>query len=295
MGWTDRHPNPHTTLTQLRHALSDDHYAAIEPLLPTNARPGHPWKGHRRVLDGILWILHTGSPWRDLPRPTYGPWQTVYERFNRWGKDGTRGRLLEALHVRLDAAGKIDGGLFCIDGSSIRASRAAAGASPGDGTPREPDDHALGRSRGGYGSKIHLVCGGKGLPMAVTVTAGHRHEATQFEAVMGRVRVPGRRGRPRTRPRRVAGDKGYSSRRIRRYNRRRGVVSVIPTKSNEGRIRGFDKASYRRRNVVERWIGWLKDRRRLATRFEKLAENFEAMVKLAMLERLLKALLPDTA
>ena len=104
--------------------------------------------------------------------------------------------------------------LFCVDGSSIRASRDAAGASPTDGTTAEPADHALGRSRGGYGSKIHLVCDGKGLPMAVTVTVGQRHESTQFEAVMGRVRVPGRVGRPRTRPRKLAGDKGYSCRRI---------------------------------------------------------------------------------
>lgn len=131
--------------------------------------------------------------------------------------------------------------------------------------------------------------------MAVTVTAGQRHEATQFEAVMGRVRVPGRRGRPRTRPRKLAGDKGYSSGKIRRYNRRQGIVSVIPTKANEERIRGFDKSSYRRRNVVERCIGWLKESRRLATRFEKLAENFESMVKLAMLVRLMKSLLPDRA
>ena len=181
-------------MTKLRHALRDDHFAIIEPLLPTNDRPGHPCKSHRSVIDGVLWILHTGAPWRDLPRPIYGPWQTVYERFSRWSKDGTWAQLLEALHVRLDAAGKIDWDLFCIDGSSIRASRAAAGASPGDGTTAEPADHALGRSRGGFSSKIHLVCDAKGLPMGVTVTAGQRHEATQFEAVMGRVRVPGRVG-----------------------------------------------------------------------------------------------------
>jgi transposase len=282
-------------VNQPRHALRDDRYAIIEPLLPTNDRPGHPWKCHRSVINGILWVLHTGAQWRDLPRPTYGPWQTVYERFNRRSKDGTRGRLLEALQVRLDAAGKIDWDLFCIDGSSIRASRDAAGASPTDGTPSEPADHALGRSGGGFGSKIHPVCDGRGLPMAVTVTAGRRHEATQFEAVMGRIRVPRARGRPRCRPRRLAGDKGYSYRRIRRDLRRRRITAVIPTRKDQERQPGFDKATYRRRNVVERCIGWLKDRRRLATRFEKLAENFLAMVKLAMLERLLKALLPDTA
>jgi transposase len=280
-------------LTRLRHALSDDQYRLIEPLLPTNARPGHPWKDHRLVIDGVLWVLHTGAPWRDLPRATYGPWQTVYERFNRWTKDGTWGRLLEALHARLDAAGKIDWDLFCIDGSSVRAGRAAAGASPTDGTADEPVDHALGRSRGGFGTKIHLVCDGRGLPMAVTVTAGQRHESTQFEAVLGRVRVPGRVGRPRRRPRRLAGDKGYSYPRIRRYLRRRGIKAVIPTRKDQRRLPSFDKPAYRRRNVVERCIGWLKESRRLATRFEKLAENFLAMVKLAMLERLMKTLLPD--
>jgi transposase len=282
-------------LTKLRHALSDDHFAIIEPLLPTDVRPGRPWKGHRLVIDAILWILHTGAPWRDLPRETYGPWQTVYERFNRWSKDGTWSRLLDAIHARLDAAGKIDWDLFCIDGSSIRASRAAAGASPTDGTPSEPADHALGRSRGGYGSKIHLVCDGKGLPMAVTVTVGQRHESTQFEAVMGQVRVRQAKGRPRCRPRKLAGDKGYSYRRIRGELRRRGIKAVIPTRKDQRRLPGFEKATYRRRNVVERCIGWLKESRRLATRFEKLAENFLAMVKLAMLERLLKGLLPDSA
>jgi transposase len=131
--------------------------------------------------------------------------------------------------------------------------------------------------------------------MAVTVTAGQRHEATQFEVVMNQVRVPRAVGRPRRRPRRLAGDKGYSYRRVRRYLRRRGIVAVIPTRKDQKRRPGFEKAMYRRRNVVERSIGGLKGRRRLATRFEKLAENFLAMVKLAMLERLLKALLPDTA
>ena len=70
---------------------------------------------------------------------------------------------------------------------------------------------------------------------------------------------------------------------------------MIPTRKDQKRRPGFDKLTYRRRNVVGRCIGWLNDRRRLTTRFEKLAENFLAMVKLAMLERLLKARLPDTA
>jgi transposase len=150
-----------------------------------------------------------------------------------------------------------------------------------------------GRSRGGYGSKIHPVVDGKGVPMAVTVTAGRWHESTRFEAVMGQVRVPRRVGRPRCRPRKLAGDRGFSYPRVRRELRRRRTEAVIPTRKDQRRLPRFEEAAYRRRNVVERCIGWLKESRRLATRFEKLAENLPARVKLAMLERLLKALLPD--
>lgn len=77
------------------------------------------------MLNGILWILRTGSPWRDLPE-RFGPWQTVYDEFATGRTIGAYDRILEALHVRLDAAGEIDWDLWCIDGSSVRASRAAA-------------------------------------------------------------------------------------------------------------------------------------------------------------------------
>jgi transposase len=158
----------------------------------------------------------------------------------------------------------------------------------------------LGRSRGGFSSKIHLVCDGKGTPLAVTVTAGQRHESTAFEATIDGVLVRRRRGRPRRRPRRLAGDKAYSCRRIRRWLRRRRIKAVIPERKDQvarrrGRPPAFDREAYRRRNVVERCVGWLKECRRLATRYEKLAVNFLAMVKLAMIKRYLKLLLPDRA
>jgi transposase len=80
------------------------------------------------MLDGMLWILRTGAPWRDLPE-RLGPWQTVYHYFSCWRGDGVFDRILESLQIRLDANGSINWDLWCIDGSSIRASRAAAGAS----------------------------------------------------------------------------------------------------------------------------------------------------------------------
>lgn len=96
----------------------------------------------------------------------------------------------------------------------------------------------------------------------------------------GAVKRPGR-GRPRVRPRRVAGDKAYSSRKVRGYLRRRGIKAVIPRKANERRNPRFDRAAYRERNRVERLINRLKQFRRVATRYEKLAASYLAMVTLA--------------
>jgi transposase len=159
----------------------------------------------------------------------------------------------------------------------------------GEKVPDEPADHALGRSRGGFGTELHLVADGNGLPLSAVVTAGQAHESKSLEPVLEAVRIkrPGR-GRPRRRPRRLAGDKGYSYRRIRRYLRRRRIEAVIPSRKDQRRDPHFDKEAYRRRNVVERCVSWLKENRRLATRHEKLAVNFLAMVKLAMIRRCLK-------
>jgi transposase len=116
--------------------------------------------------------------------------------------------------------------------------------------------------------------------MVLLITAGQRHEQTMFEPLMERGTVKRRRGRPRMRPDRVAGDKGYSSRRIRRYLRRRGIGVVIARQKRERRVR-FDKAAYRERNVVERLINRLKQFRRIATRYEKRAVNYLAMLTIA--------------
>src|SRR5947209_10040724 len=118
--------------------------------------------------------------------------------------------------------------------------------------PLRYPDEPLGRSQGGFSTKIHIRAEGGGKPLVLLLTAGQRHEQIMFEALMehGAVKRPGC-GRPRLRPDRVAGDKGYSSRRIRRYLRRRHIGAVIARQKRERRTR-FDKAAYRQRNVVER-------------------------------------------
>lgn len=111
-----------------RHRLTDEQWELIKDELPDNrGEPGRDLKDHRPIIDGILWHLATGSPWRDTPSE-YGPWQTVYDRFNRWSKDGTWDRILEKLQAELDERGAIDWRLFSIDGSSVRAHKSAAGA-----------------------------------------------------------------------------------------------------------------------------------------------------------------------
>jgi transposase len=139
----------------------------------------------------------------------------------------------------------------------------------------------LGRSQGGFGTKIHVRAEGGGKPMVLLLTAGQRHEQVMFESLMetGAVKRP-RGGRPRIRPDRVAGDKGYSSKKVRRYLRRRGIGVVIARQKRERRVR-FDKAAYRKRNVVERLINRLKQFRRVATRYEKRAANYLAMLTIA--------------
>jgi transposase len=110
-----------------RYELSDREWALIEPLIPKAAPIGRPRRPARDTWNGIFWILRSGSPWRDLPE-RYGPWQSVYHHFNSWRREGVFDRILEALQIRLDEEGYIDWDLWCVDGSSIRASRAAAGA-----------------------------------------------------------------------------------------------------------------------------------------------------------------------
>ena len=116
----------------------------------------------------------------------------------------------------------------------------------------EPENHALVRSRGGFGTKFHLVCDGNGIPLAAVLTLGQRQECTQFEAVMDAVRLPGRRGRSSCWPVELAGDKGDSSHRIRRWLARHGIKAVIPRRSDQ---RPAARRAPSRRGYVQSSVG----------------------------------------
>jgi transposase len=142
-------------------------------------------------------------------------------------------------------------------------------------------NQALGRSRGCFGRKIHLVTDGNGLPLGFCLSPGQSAEIRYATSALAMARIPTSSGRYRTRPAHLAADKAYSSRALRAELRRRRIKAVIPQRSDH------------RRNVVERCFGWLKKFRRFSTRYEKLAGSFAAFIKLAFCLRYLRELLVD--
>ncbi|MGW7244652.1 IS5 family transposase [Streptomyces sp. NPDC054804] len=280
--------------------LTNSEWSRLLPHLPKTGGRGGRWASHRKMINGILFRERTGVPWRDLPT-RFGKWKTVYERHRRWSADGTWETILHAVQADADAEGRIDWSMVSVDSTSCRAHQHAAGARRD--APHVPKkrsrprqhrpDEGLGRSRGGLTCKIHLASEGGRRPLAFLVTPGQWGDAPQFIPVMERIHVARLEGgRPRTRPDHLGGDKAYSSRRNRRYLRRRQIKHTIPEPRDQranrrrrgskgGRPAGFDKTMYKRRNEVERTINALKNFRAVATRYDKRAYVFHGTVTVA--------------
>lgn len=110
-----------------RYELSDDEWFLIEDIFPKAKKMGRPPRDHRTLFNAAFWVLCSGAAWRDLPE-RFGPWQTAYDRFCKWQRDGTFDRIVEKLHLRLDSKGLIDYATWMVDATHIRAVQAAAGA-----------------------------------------------------------------------------------------------------------------------------------------------------------------------
>ncbi|MDR3420654.1 MAG: IS5 family transposase [Xanthobacteraceae bacterium] len=241
-----------------RLVLSDAAWERMAPLII--GRPdqkGSTGRDNRMFVEGVLWIVRTGSPWRDLPE-AFGDWNSVFRRFSRWSVKGVWWRIFEALSDDPDFE------YLIVDSTIVRAHQHAAGAKKGS------EDQAIGRSRGGLSTKIHMAVRGLGCPVRFTLTAGQKGDAPQAAALI--------EGLPAEV---VMADTAYDADHLRQAIADKGAIAVIPNNPSRALKHLLDKHLYAQRHLVECCFSKLKQFRRVATRFEKTARNYRAVVTLA--------------
>jgi len=225
------------------------------------ARPG---RRPRRDRQGQSFVCQCGrvdrQDRRSVARSAGTLWQLEQRlsAFNRWCKAGLFQTIMEKLQDP-------DLGVLLLDSTIIRAHQHAAGA---EGSC--PQAEALGRSRGGFSTKIHVACDGLGKPVKIILTPGQEHDITQGPALIAGSDAE-----------KIIADRGYDSDAFIADIESRHAEPVIPPRSNRLEERSYDTEEYKKRNVVERFLSVLKQCRRVATRYEKTARNFLAVVALA--------------
>ncbi len=211
-------------------------------------------------MEAVIWVLRSGTPWRDLGG-RLGNWESVYRGFRRWAVAGRWEKLRCALS-RSD-----DDSVFLIDSTIVKAHAHAAGASRKSGGQRA---NALGRSRGGFSTKLHAVVTTRGKLVRYRRTGGEVNDITQARALV-------RAGEGTA----LVGDRGYDSDDFIAHVSAHGMEAIIPSRRHRKVQRPLDRETYALRNIVERWFGRLKMFRRVATRYEKTTPSFLGFVAMA--------------
>lgn len=226
--------------------------------MPTDVR-GVERADDRRVISGIVHVLKSGCRWCDCPE-AYGPTTTVYNRFVRWARRG----VWENLFRKLAGNGR-SADTQMIDSTHVQS------APLGIGRKRGEQKQAVGRSRGGRNTKIHALADARVRLIAILLTGGEAHDRPAAERLIRRAKAT----------RRMLGDKAYDSAELRLWLEDRGTKPVIPNRSNRKQPFSFNKRLYNERRRIENAFRRLKDFRRIATRYDRLARNFLASVCLA--------------
>jgi len=217
----------------------------------------------RMFIEAVLYIARTGIPYRDLPKE-FGHWSAIYNRLRRWTKSG----IWEELWTRLQKDKLESSENLFIDSTCVRAHQHAAGAAKKNGGQSA---QALGRSSGGFSTKIHFGCLSENHAIAIHITAGQIPDVKGFEPIL--TELPEDNAIKNS-----IMDKGYDSDDIREQLADLEIQPVIPPKKNRVIQIPYDTELYKERNRIERFINRMKQFRRIATRYEKLAETFIAFL-----------------
>jgi transposase len=236
--------------------LTDEHWSKLRKILRAEGIYDKPTL--RLMVEGMLYRLRTGCPWRDLPE-YFGRWNSIYKKFNAWSARCKWGNIFKKLVIAPDLEWEF------IDGSYVKAHQHSAGA-VGEAS------QAIGKSRAGNTTKIHLAVDSYGLPIEFVITGGETHDSKAASDLIEQL--------PPTEA--IIADKGYDSEAIREQIEKKGARAVIPRKSNSviGND-GMDWTLYRYRHLVENAFARLKQFRALATRYDKLKRIYESTVAMA--------------
>jgi transposase len=207
----------------------------------------------KRFLESIYWMSRTGAQWREL-NECYGKWNSIYRRFNEWSKKNIWSELLEYCIQDPDLEN------IMIDATIVRAHACAAGYG-------NQDNEGLGRSKGGFSTKIHAKVDSLGNPLKIIITPGQRSEITQAEKLLEGLQDSN-----------VLADKGYDCDRLRSQIKIQNCTPVIPPKSNRIETIYYDKVTYKERHAIECFFSKIKYFRRVFSRFDKSRRNFGAFL-----------------